>query len=82
MIDILKEEHKMVPKSQDGKCFVRTFAVGDLLTVERSQNAQLDLKDDDTCEGRLEGLIPAIADFHTFGNFPEVSFEGLQTIGK
>ena len=49
------------------------MSVGDLLTTERSENAQDDLQDSTTPSKRLEGLIPALADFHTYGNFLEVS---------
>ena len=46
--------------------------MGDLLTVEREQNAQENLQDSPNSSARLEGLIPALADFHTYGNFMEV----------
>ena len=72
IIDIMKEQHKVVPGS-GSDCLLRTVAFGDLLTVERSQNAQLDLQDGDNPTDRLEGLIPALADFHTYGNFLEVN---------
>ena len=67
----MKRQHKLVPgHGSDVLC--RIFSVGDLLTVEREQNAQEDLRDSPTSSGRLQGLIPALADFHTYGNFLEV----------
>ena len=71
MIDIMQEQHKLVP-GHNSSHLVRTLSFGDLLTVERQQNAQEDLKDSATSSGRLEGLIPALADFHSYGNFMEV----------
>ena len=44
----------------------------DLLAVEREQNAQENLQDSPNSSARLEGLIPALADFHTYGSFMEV----------
>ena len=46
--------------------------MGDLLTVEREQNVQENLQDSPNSSSRLEGLIPALADFHTYGKFMEV----------
>ena len=46
--------------------------MGDLLTVEREQNVQENLQDSPNSSARLEGLISALADFHTYGNFMEV----------
>ena len=51
---------------------MRLISGGDLLTVERKQNAQGNLQDSPNSSARLEGLIPALADFHTYGNFMEV----------
>ena len=70
ILQIMRHQHKYVAKSNGA--LMRTFTVGDLLTVERSQNAQKDVLDHPTPEERLEGLIPALADFHTYGNFLEV----------
>lgn len=75
IISILKEEHTLVPCHLTTN--LRTFAVGDLLTVERSQNAQKGLQDAITSTKRLDGLIPALADFHTYGNFLEVSIKHI-----
>lgn len=74
----MKYQHKLIPGNDSQH--VRVFSVGDLLTVEREQNAQEDLRDSPTCSSRLEGLIPALADFHTFGNFMEVSFLSSKVI--
>lgn len=67
----MHEAHEIIP-GHGSKNVLRTFFVGDLLTVERSQNAQNDQQDADTPSNRLEGIIPGLADFHTFGNFLEV----------
>ena len=71
IINILREQHTYVPGHNTDR-LVRTFTVGDLLTVERAQNGQSDLQDSPTPSGRLEGLIPTLADFHSYGNFLEV----------
>lgn len=65
-----KHQHRYVPKYSNA--LVRTFTVGDLLTVERSQNLQKILVDNPTPKECLEGLIPALDDFHLNGNFLEV----------
>jgi len=70
ILKIMEYQHKYVPSNDHA--MVRTFAVGDLLTVERSQNAQEDMIDHPKPTERLEGLIPGLADFHTYGNFLEV----------
>ncbi|XP_012565756.2 uncharacterized protein LOC105849853 [Hydra vulgaris] len=65
----MKFQHKLVP-GHGSDHLVRT--VGDLLTVERKQKAQDDLRDSSTPSTRLEGLVPCLGDFHTYGNFLEV----------
>lgn len=75
MLQIMRHQHQYVPKSNNN--LLRTLSVGDLLTVERAQNAQIDVSDHPTSEERLEGLIPAFADFHTYGNFLEVTISLL-----
>ena len=44
IISIMREQQTYVPGHSTNH-LVRTFCVGDLLTVERSQNAQDDLQD-------------------------------------
>ena len=73
IIDIMHDQHTMVP-GHNTHNLLRTFSIGDLLTVEREQNAQNDQQDGDSSSKRLEGLIPGLADFHTFGNFLEVLY--------
>ena len=73
IIEIMKLQHQLVP-GHGSDTLVRLFSVGDLLTVERQQNAQENLQDSPSRTSRLEGLIPALADFHTYGNFMEVFF--------
>ena len=64
----MKMQHQLVP-GHGSAHLVRLFSVGDLLTVEREQNAQENLQDSLSSSWRLEGLIPALADFHTYVNF-------------
>ena len=44
IIEILKLQHQLVP-GHGSNNLVRLFSVGDLLTVEREQNAQENLQD-------------------------------------
>ena len=67
----MRFQHNLVP-GHGTEHLLRMFSIGDLLTVERSENAQDDLKDSATPSARLEGLIPGLADFHSYGNFMEV----------
>ena len=66
-------QHQFVP-GHDSDHLVRVFLMGDLLTVERQQNAEDDLSDSASPSGWLEGLIPDLAGSHSDGNFMEVSF--------
>ena len=68
----MKYQHQFVPSDGDDSV-LRMFSVGDLLTVGRMQNAHIDMQDATSITERIEGLIPALADFHTFENFLEVS---------
>ena len=69
IIEIMREEHMLLPgHTIDNQ--LRTFFIVDLVNVERVQNTQNDKQDKP--KNRLEGLIPGLADFHTFGNFLEV----------
>ena len=68
----MRYQHQFVP-GHDSNHLVRIFSIGDLLTVERQQNAQDDLSDSASALARLEGLTPGLADFHSYGNFMEVS---------
>ena len=72
MVDILNHVHKYVRKD-GGHIIEKSIFGGDLLTCERALNAQQDMQDAPTSLKRLEGLIPVIEDFHTFGNFLSVS---------
>lgn len=72
ILEIMRTQNKYVATSKE--TIQKMFTVGDLLTVERSQNAKLDVLDSSSATERLEGLVPALADFHTYGNFLEVSF--------
>ena len=68
----MRYQLQFVP-GHDSDHLVRVLSVGDLLTVERQQNVQDDLIDSASPSARLEGLIPGLADFHSYGNFMEVS---------
>ena len=46
-ISVMREQHTYVPV-HGNEHLVWTFCVGDLVTVERSQNAQNDLQDSST----------------------------------
>ena len=77
IISIMWEQNTYVP-GYGNDHLVWGFCVGDLLKVERSQNAQDDLQDSSTPTTRLEGLILTLADFHSYGNFLEVNCFLLQ----
>ena len=68
MHQILKNAHQVVPGNENTHQ-MKLFFIGDLKTVERAQNVQLEHRDADNIFDRLEGFIPALADFHTYGNF-------------
>ena len=70
IIDIMRFMHKFTEQEND---VLRTLSFGDELTFEREINAQEDLRDSDTKEKCLEGLVPCISDFHAFGNYLNVS---------
>lgn len=68
MKDILHTIQGYLPydTSDDGeKSFDKQLLVGDQLTVDRAVNAIHAVSNGYTDESRLEGLIPAIADWHT-----------------
>ena len=69
----MRYQHHFV-LGHDSDHLVRIFSIGDLLTVERQQNAQDDLSDSASPSGWLEGLIPGLAGSHSDGHFMEVSF--------
>ena len=71
MIDIMAFLHQFVPVGKDEEPY-HVLSFGDLLTCERQQNSQEDQRNSPSVSKRLEGLIPCIADFHTFGNFLQV----------
>jgi hypothetical protein len=73
MVDIMTFLHQFVPVGENGEPWPNyVLSFGDLLTCERQQNSQEDQRDGPTVSKRLEGLIPCISDFHTFGNFLKV----------
>ena len=71
MIRIMQEIHPIVP-GHNTDDLTQIFFVGDLLTVERAHSAHADLQNSKTLSKRMDGFIPALADFHTYGNFLEV----------
>lgn len=70
--EIMQFLHQFVPNNDTETQHVLSF--GDELTCEREHNAQEDQRDAPTIAKRMAGLIPCIADFHTFGNFLMVRF--------
>ena len=72
IIEIMRHEHQF-SAGHDSDNLVRIFSIGDLLTVERQQNAQDNLSNSASPSARLEGLIPGLADFYSYGNLMEVS---------
>ena len=90
MIDIMREFHKYVPMMEYEKDvyvpsidksvqFVRGRAhmiqfAGDQKTAARARGAQMTKVSADTPSGRLMGLVPAVADWHTKLKLLDVSF--------
>ncbi len=90
MIDILQELHKYVPMMEHekdvyvpsidksvqvvcGRAHMIQFA-GDQKTAARARGAQLAKVNADTPSGRLMGLVPTVADWHTKLKLLDVSF--------
>eukprot|EP00794_Sanderia_malayensis_P008490 gene8490-9397_t len=78
IISIIEHLQSYVPITSAGDQ-VATLSCGDLLTLERELHAQ-----DDRCNSRnpkacLQGLMPCMEDFHTFGNFLAVSHAKKQS---
>ena len=69
----MRYQHHFV-LGHDSDHLVRIFSIGDLLTVERQQNAQDDFSDSASPSARLEGLMPGLTIFHPYRNFMEVRF--------
>ena len=72
IIQIMPHQHKLVP-GHGTENVVKILSVDDLLYVRRHQNAQEDLCDFSSPSERLEGLVPALADFNSYGNVLVVS---------
>ena len=68
----MREQHRHV-SGHGNDNLVWPFCVGDLLTVERSQNPQDNSQYSSTSTYWLEGLITAMADFRRYGNFLKVN---------
>ena len=72
IVEIMQHLHTYVPIDERGSP-IHVLSGGDLLTCEREINALEDRCNASTAKGRIEGLIPCLEDFHTFGNFLGVS---------
>ena len=73
MAKIVKYLHQYVPGQDDPDKLVPIISAGDLLTCERENSAVENKRDQASATKRLEGLQPQISDFHTSGNFMQVS---------
>lgn len=73
MIEILQTIHNKYIPQTGNEILEESIFGGDLLTCERCMNAQEDMRDAPSSAKRLTGLKPVIEDFHTFGNFLQVS---------
>ena len=71
MIDILTHIHKYVPTKENGD-FIPIFFGGDQLTRERAGGAQDARLQASTREGRLQGVIPKVEDWHALMTFYQV----------
>lgn len=94
MVEILEMLHKYVPsctsqieyehpdtgKEESLKLhhFNHILVGGDQLTVARIYSAQKVRKNSDTSQERLEGIVPAIQDWHAKLCFMKVSESGAQ----
>ena len=68
---ILNHMHQYVPGHDTDKPST-VISAGDLLSCEREVNCIEEQRNSTTPTKRLEGLMPAIADFHTVANFYQV----------
>lgn len=70
--NIMHHMHQYVPGHEDETDPVDIISAGDLLTCER-ESACIEEQQNSKCANkRLEGIIPATADFHTYANFLQV----------
>lgn len=63
MIDILEHYQQYVPVQKDGRP-VPTVLFGDGLSCERAHDAQVGRSNHDDAMSRLEGIHPAIQEWH------------------
>ncbi|XP_071796288.1 uncharacterized protein [Asterias amurensis] len=68
--------HQYVPGHATDK-LTRVISAGDLLSCERESSCQEQQQNSDSPSSRFEGLMPVIADFHTYANFLEVIWKHL-----
>ena len=68
MFQIFDNGYQFVPGSKRDHQ-LKTIWIGDLKSMERALNVQLEQRDGNTSAKRFEGFIPSLADFHTYGNY-------------
>ena len=69
--NIMHHMHQYVP-GHDTDNPTTIVSAGDLLTCERESNCIEEQRNSSTPSRRLEGLMPAIADFHALANYFQV----------
>ena len=72
IVEIMEHLYQYVPGGKTENP-IAVLSGGDLLTVERELNGIEDRCNSQTSQKRLDGLVPCLEDFHTFGNFLAVS---------
>ena len=93
MVDILLDHHQYIPSSCANvmvdvpgqseeemrlDCFHKVLYFGDQLTLERIRGAQAVRSNSENGTERLEGIVPAITDWHAKASFLGVSLYSIQ----
>ena len=65
--------HKYVPGHGPNN-LTQIISAGDLMTSESESSCQEEQQNSSSPSSRFEGLMPVIADFHSYANFLEVSW--------
>lgn len=74
MVDIMEAYHKYVPGTPGETAPMTTILYGDGLSCERANDAQNARLNSDNPWDRLEGLNPAIQEWHKRGLLLEVKY--------
>ena len=69
IVSIMEYLQSYVPRCNSTGNHSVTLSGGDLLTLERELHAQDDRYNSRNTKACLQGLMPCMEDFHTFGNF-------------